>query len=213
MNCRNFSFEEGDCRHRGYGGNYDGRGGQQRYDRRRRGYDDRGCQGDASPKARGTCPAAAGEVRGTTTAAIWAVVGMIALAEGATGLVTGRASAALRGYQETKASASVATRGSRGLDADMLRNEVVVGTMAAGEGNRGTTIAEAGSWVLAPMAVVDRGHVAAGAVEAAECTCTSSSTKTCWRRQGRVSICVLLWERGCRTLMLSMLIQPIKACC
>jgi len=144
-------------------------------------------QGDASPKARGTCPAAAGQVRGTTTGAIWAVVGMIALAEGATGLVTGRASAALHGYQETKTSASVATRGSRGLDADMLRNEVMVGTMAAGEGNRGTTFAE--------------------------CTCPSSSTKTCWRRQGRVSICVLLWERGCRTLMLSMLLQPMKACC
>ena len=53
-------------------------------------------QGNASPQARGTCTEAAAEVRGTTTAAIRALVGMTALAEGATGLATGRASATLR---------------------------------------------------------------------------------------------------------------------
>ena len=84
------------------------------------------------------------------TTAIWALVGMTALAKGVTGLVTGRTSAALRGDQEAKASTSIATRGSRGQDADMQRNKVIAGTMAAREGNR-----------VATMMVVDQGHAAA----------------------------------------------------
>jgi len=97
-------------------------------------------QDDASPQARGKCTAVAGEVRVTTTVAIQALVGMTVLVKGETGLVTGRAFAALRGYQKTKASASIATQGSRGLDADIQRNKVIVGTMEAGEGNRVATM-------------------------------------------------------------------------
>jgi len=102
----------------------------------------------------------------------------MALAEVEMVLATGRAPAALRGCWETRASTS--TWKSRGPDADKERINLPVGTMAAGEGNRGTTTAEVAIWAVIATAatVIGQGHGGAGAGVAAH-TSTSRSTKTC----------------------------------